>query len=130
MQLLTINQACIRQSVRVERDRLGITYMSRCCHSRQGPPFYLPTAIQTGPLRYSRPCHYVRNPSFITFHHCPFLLGRMSFQVLLRLSCFRAHHQEAAQSWISVTEPPSGRPTFRTILAHGHSCCKSKVTLF
>ena len=126
-----VDQACIRQGVRVERRRLGISYRPRCCYSCQGPPFYLPSPFQTWPLYYSRSCHYVGNPSLITLHHCPFLLGRMSLQIPLRLSCLRAYHQETTQSWTSITEePPSGRPTFRTILAHGHSSCKPRTTLF
>ena len=125
-----VDQACIRQGVRVERRRLGISYRPRCCYSCQGPSFYLPSPIQTWPLYYSRSRHYVGNTRLITLHYCPFLLGRMSLQIPLWLSCLRAYHQEATQSWISITEPPTGRPTFRTILAHGHSSCKPRTTLF
>ena len=129
-QPLTVDQACFRQGVRVERGRLGISFRPRCYHNYEGPSFYLPNAIQTWSLYYSRPCHYVRNPSLISLHHCPFLLGRMSLQTPLWLSCLRAYHQETTQSRISITEPPTGRPTFRTILAHGHSRRKPKITLF
>ena len=129
-QPLTIDQACIRQGVHVEHGRLGISYRPRCRYSCEGPSFYLSNAIQTWPLYYSRPCHCIRNPSLITLHHCPFLLGRMSLQIPLWLSCLRPYHQEATQSRISITEPPTRRPTFRAILAHGHSRCKPKITLF
>lgn len=129
-QPLTVDQAYIRQGARVERGRLGISYRPRCCHSGEGPPFYLPSSIQTWPLYYSRLRHYVGDPSLITLHHYPFLLGRMSLQIPLWLSCLGAHHQEATQSRISITEPSTGRPTFRTLLAHGYSSCKPKITLF
>ena len=129
-QPLIVHQAYIRQGARVERGCLGISYRPRCCHSCEGPPFILPSPIQTRPLYYSRSCHNVGNPSLITLHHYPFLLGGMSLQIPLWLSCLRAYHQETAQSRISITEPPTGRPTFRTILAHGHSRCKSRITLF